>query len=254
MIDTKYNSFILKSFHECFTFHKSDNNIIYNSNEIYDIINQNNFSVHPNILENELYQYTASWDCDMKSFYYNKVDLNLNLKLEYNESLILHNSCGGGNCGIKILELLKLNSWLADEINNRYNRIEKPYTSIHIRNTDYKTNYIEFFKQHYDQIRHDNIFLATDSKEVLIYFTNMKKDNKLFTFIECVNDSNNKPIHCKWTNNDKNQVLLDTICDLILLSSSTTILYPKPIHGYTSLAISLFENKHIIDSLLGRTK
>jgi len=255
MIDTQYNSFFEMSFDIFFTFIDNNVNIVYNSDEIRKIIESNDYSVYPNDLKNVLYEYNAEWSNQNGNFgiYYNNINnisLNLNFNVDYIEDLIVHNSCGGGYDADKFLSLLKINDWLVDIINQRFNLIEKPYISIHIRNTDYKTDYKTFYNNNIEEINGSNIFLATDSKETLDYFKIMKQNDKLFTFIECLNNYNG-PIHSPWVKNDKKQAMIDTICDLILLALSDKLLHTPTFHGFTYLAIKLHENKKIIDNLLG---
>lgn len=248
LLDTEYNNFISSSFDNYFTFiNKNNINVIYNSDAIYKIINNNKFTVFPEILEDVLYSYTAKYIND--GFYYKNIMLRLDFTRNYEQELIVHNDCGIDCNSLNMISLLQINDWLIDIIIKRYNLIEKPYISIHIRNTDYKTDYINLYYEYKNIIDNNNIFLATDSKEVLDYFINLQLNNNFYNFIECLNDEN-KPIHQKNTINNKNQVMIDTICDLIILSLSSNLLYPERHYGFTNLARSLFMNKTIVANLL----
>ena len=251
LIDTEYNNFISSSFDNYFTFINNNViNIVYNTEEIYKIINNkiiNNNSVYPDILKNILYNYQAIWIND--GFYYKNIKLKLDFTKNYEEDLIIHNDCGRDNNGLNMLSLLKINDWLINIIDSRYNLIEKPYISIHIRNTDYKSDYINLYNEHNDIIDNNNIFLATDSKETLIFFKNLKLNKNFYTFIECL-DEENRPIHKRITINNKKQVVIDTICDLIILSLAEKIIYPKKHYGFTNLAYLLHKNKNIVYNLI----
>jgi hypothetical protein len=243
LIDTVHNNHMFNSsFDEIFTF-KNEENIIYNYDKIKDLILNNSFKIYPPILENVLFSYQSNYVAYEKKICYKNVSLFLNFNQEYDEDLIVHHACGGGNDGIHILSLLRINDWLIDIINTRYNLIEKPYESIHIRNTDHKINFKEFVK--YIEFN-KNIFLATDSIDVLNYFKTMPLKTKLYTFIDCLSPTN-QPIHY-WSTDQL--VIIDTICDLVLLALSDNFIYPKIHFGYTGLALSLFNNKDILKNLI----
>jgi hypothetical protein len=243
LVDTAHSSFFLNSFHKYFTFINEDN-IIYDTEIIKNLILNNKFSVYPNMLTDILYSYKSSYVID--SIRYNNISLRLDFTKEYDADIILHNDCGAGH-GAKTLSLLRINNWLIDIINYRYNLIKKPYTSIHIRNTDHKTDYMQFCKNNHDVIINDNIFLATDSKNTLDYFKSIKKDN-LYTFITSL-DNNNYPLHYN-DYNDKEEVIIDTISDLLLLALSTKCVFPTIKMGYATLAYSLFNNKELVNRLI----
>jgi len=235
---------MLESFDKYFTF-IDESNIIYNSYTIKTLIFNNEFTTYPNILENKLYDYDNRYEY-IRGFCYNSVSLSVNFNEEYSEDIILHNNCGGGTNGANMLSLLILNDYVIDSIKIRYTMIDKPYTSIHIRNTDYKTDYIAFSTQNNNTILEDNIFLATDSKEALVYFKNLKTNDKLYTFIKTLNN-NNYPIH-RVNNNNTGNVFIDTICDVILLALADKFVFPPKNYGFTKLAIQLFNNKNILHS------
>ena len=92
---------------------------------------------------------------------------------KYDEDLLLYNTGGGGNISNDLLRLLTINDWIVKEFAKRYNTITKPYTSIHVRNTDYKTDYVSFYNKNKERIDKADIFLATDSKDALDYFSKL---------------------------------------------------------------------------------
>jgi hypothetical protein len=58
LIDTTYSSFMKSSFSDYFTFTNNIGiNIIYNTNEIYLLINNVNFTIYPHFLNDKLFDY-----------------------------------------------------------------------------------------------------------------------------------------------------------------------------------------------------
>ena len=248
LIDTKYESCFDKSFHEYFTFINIEINIIYNYNDIYNLITNNNFSTFPDIFTNNIFNYRLTWKGDGNCYINDTCLPIVNINTNYNEDIIIYNSTGGGIIeSLSLLKIIKINDNIVSEIINRYNKINKPYISIHIRNTDYKTDYVQLYNNNKEIIHNNNIFLATDSKIVLEYFNNLKLN--IFNFISTLNNEN-KPIHHKYINNDKHQVMIDTVCDLIILALGDRFILPSEYFGFTRLAYTLYNNKDIVYNLI----
>lgn len=262
LLDTTYNSdFFNSSFDLYFTFTekaKARVNVITNYDTIVALIQNNNFTIYPKIPKDELFNYTISYHSDVEyGFYIDGYNMQafaiLDPSRTYDEDIVLYNTGGGGNLSKDLLPLLTMNDWIVKEFAKRYNTISKPYTSIHVRNTDYKTDYVSVYNKNKERIDKADIFLATDSKEALDYFS--KLDITLFTYIKSLN-SNNTPIHCTLAPNDTNrQVIVDTLCDLVMLGLGNDFIltdeYDKLQSGFTKLAYFLFQNKHVVYSLIG---
>lgn len=59
---------------------------------------------------------------------------------------------------------------LKDYCKLKYFQMPKNYISIQVRNTDLKCDYKSILKNHYNLLKTNNVYLATDSLEVLNYF------------------------------------------------------------------------------------
>lgn len=249
LIDTKYNNFMKSSFSDYFTFtDKIKIPIIYNYDEIYNLITNNDFSTFPTFLKDKLFTYRAQWSPKGHIDINTNINLIINLNIEYNENIVLFNDCGGGFNSFELLQLLKLNKNITDEFKSRYEKIPKPYISIHIRNTDYKLDYEKFYNDNKLIIDNNTIFLATDSNLALDFF--QKLNINLFSFIKCLNDKNIS-IHCEYLNIDKNLLIIDTICDLLMLALGDKFILPQRYYGFTNLAKQLFNNKNVVNKLIG---
>ena len=139
---------------------------------------------------------------------------------DYPEPLLLSHAAGGGLRKAEIaLRRLSLSKVLSDEVHARLNRIGAAYTSIHIRNTDFTTDYKARVEALQDRIS-GPIYVATDNLDVLTYCRNLFGQDRVFNFSMLPNDAGH-PMH-------SNQMLdarthnIDAICDLILLASAKT--------------------------------
>lgn len=248
LIDMKHNNGYSINLSDYFQF--NDLNIICDSDVIKKIISQNNFTIYPNEIT-DLYNYKMDYDvnntldwmfvCGDKYF-----STEINLNIDYLEDIILYNNCGGGTNSLELFKIINLKKIIIGEFYLRYNQIHKPYTSIHIRNTDYKLDYKDFFEKNKKYIINKNIFLATDSKEVLNFF----KDNNIKFYNFTTLSDNNQPIHSKWTQNDKSKVFIDTLCDLLILALGESFILPPQIYGFTNMALQLYNNKNIVYKLI----
>lgn len=249
LIDTKYNNFMNSSFSDYFTF--TDNikiPIIYNYDEIYNLVNNNNFSTFPTFLKDKLFSYKWRW-CKGNYALGHVIDEDLYINAElnkiYDEDIILYNRDGGGISSFELLKLIKINKYIIDEFKLRYEKIPKPYISIHIRNTDYKLDYEKFYNDNKLIIDNNTIFLATDSNLTLDFFN--KLNIKIFSFIKVLNDKN-IPLH--HLHDNSKQLMIDTLCDLVMLALGDKFILPPNCYGFTNLAKQLFNNKDVVNKLI----
>jgi len=256
LIDTTYKECCMgSSFDSYFNFNKNNKiNIISNIDEINNILKNNNFTIYPNISQSELFDYTVYFNNSIIYISNYNIEAQINFCKIYSENLLLCNSFSCGEDSLKLLNFLTLNKQIISEIWRRYDIIEKPYTSIHIRNTDYKTDYIKIYNNNKKDIINSNIFLASDSIDVVNFYKNIEFI-KLYNFNNSLNNDNN-PIH--YYCNNKYSMMVDTLCDLILLALGNKFIKPENmvlgfLSGFTRLAYNLFNNKDLVYSLLGKT-
>jgi hypothetical protein len=251
LLDTEFDTFFLRSFDTYFLFNDQiEIKIIYNTMQIRTIIEniiyKKDLTIYPEYIKDKIYNYAVEWKHDGRYFKNTDIKTKIDLKLDYKEDLILYHSEGGGEGSLQIIKYLKLNSDIKDEFTLRYNQVTKPYLSIHIRNTDYKTDYISIYNDNIDLINLSNIFLATDSQDVKNFFS--EKNIKLKNFVNLPN--NNLPIHNRYNNLDRHKVMIDTICDLLILALGDKFILPKKYYGFTKLAYNLFNNKKLVHNLI----
>ena len=247
LVDTKYNTTFNNSFHNYFTI-INFKDCIYNTNEINNIITNTQLSVYPKECQN-LLSYRTFYSAKHRGLVVIDTDicLRIDININYDEDIIVHNTDGGGKLSqLFITKYFKINNFILDEYYKRYNICklnDKPYISIHIRNTDYKLDYKKFFEDHKLAINNNNIFLATDSIDAKKYFCDNITSN-LFNFTTFYDI--NKPLHKCPTDIQ----IIDMICDLLLLASGDNFILPDKLYGYTNLAYFLFENKNILHNII----
>jgi len=249
LIDTNYDNMYRFNFKTVFKY-TNDENIITDSEKIKEIIINKNLTIYPNYVK-DLYNYKLAYDYIIIAD--NKIKYEFNINKNYIEDIILYTFGGCDDNSYKLMKYLKLTDYYINDIIEKYNQIPKPYVSIHIRNTDYKCNYINFYNKNKEKIKNANIFLATDSIDAFNYFKSQQL--KIYSFTEL--PDKNTPYHK--SKNSKEEILLNTILDLFLLGLGNNFIIPEDNKGgYARLSKFLYENKNtlhnIIDNKIEKTK
>jgi hypothetical protein len=178
----------------------------------------------------------------------NIIKLTIDLRKDYSEDVLFFSNCGGGVGLLDIFQIIEFSSTLKNYINNRLQKLPSNYISIHIRNTDRKTDLINFIKKNEYNFKNKSIFLASDNYKTI---EEMKKiyNKSIYTFSN-IPDINGKPIH---ENNYKlniEEFVLDCISDMILLSFGKEYYYSCLESGYSKNVQLLRKNIDLLHKLL----
>lgn len=184
-----------------------------------------------NATENEDYNILAS-------------DIKIDLTIERKEEVLIYGNPKGDNASNEFFKFFPMKENIKQPLQKRYNSLPSGYISVHIRNTDYQSNVSEFIDLHKHIFEGKNIFLASDNTESIAEFKN-KINAKIYTFSNIpkyVNDLDGRfrfhpefAIHkCKVDN--KEELNIDSIVDLVLLSLGENVYCSCPHSGYSSNA------------------
>jgi len=171
--------------------------------------------------------------------HWNKTDL----KRKYRHPVISYVYYGGGKGSFSSISFFRLTPRARNYIKAR--AIKPPYTGIHIRNTDYTSNYKTLLDNHRNIISKRRIFLATDSYSVKEYALTLNHSIRSYAAL----NPGDRPIH-RGINYGLQQKL-EMICDLILLARSSHIIKPLPYYGFTRLALFLQSHPRVLKMLIG---
>jgi hypothetical protein len=139
---------------------------------------------------------------------------------------------------------------ILDCFKKRYNLLPKDYISLHIRNTDRRSDISSFINEHDKLIDNKHIFLATDDSNVIDIFK--KKYNNIYTFAKICENKTSGGIHFVVRNEvEHTNFNIDTVVDFLLLSSAKNYYYSCSKSGFSICADILFKEKKTINSLLG---
>jgi len=157
--------------------------------------------------------------------------LTFDFSLPHENKLLIHHACGGGLEGADGLSAFCLTPAVIDLIALRRRALPKLYFGLHVRNTDYKTEFRPIFEKLSSHelftLDRTSIYLATDSVEVLKvsreYFS-----SPIFNFSHVVDVE--RSLHTT-KRLPKPVVNLDCLADLFLLTMATGFFAPKMIQG-----------------------
>lgn len=203
---------------------------------------------------------------DTLMYYFPKYNQQVSFDFErnYDEPLLVHCQCGGGNFAHNCLKRLIFTEQTAAEIKNRLSRLPDEYDAIHIRNTDIATDYVNFFKKLYTHVKGKNVVICSDDLQCKLFAKSFFDKSSVFFLNEY--DNNSEPVHfiIKETH-DKNIVRklnIMMLTDLIALSMSQKLHTSQGIvsrtgepitSGFSQLAVKLYQNKNIIEHLFSGT-
>ena len=182
--------------------------------------------------------------------------LTFDFSCSYSENLLVHEGCGGGTLSIYFFTYFALAENIVREINAIRTEFPENYSSIHVRNTDYQTDYLNAFKAISDQIKGKNILLCTDSIQVERYAKKEYPDVRWLSSATIL-DEFNGPLHYSINIDDDQQSLLlkSTLVDLLLMAYSDNVYIFKVkkygFSGFSTLAHNLSRNKYILRSASG---
>jgi hypothetical protein len=169
IIDTEYliSTGISVEFSKLFEPKQHYENVYFNLT-LSSLCNLNQLSVFPASCAGRLDKYQTRLDENFRQI---DKDTGSRLTFDFNknyvEDLLLHDQFGAGTIGIDCLARLKFSEqFKLDVLNMLYPLLGKSHIGLHVRHTDYQTNYIHAFKKIYDKTINQRVLLCSDSIEV----------------------------------------------------------------------------------------
>ncbi|MDR2341779.1 MAG: discoidin domain-containing protein [Campylobacteraceae bacterium] len=221
---------------------------------------QYEFTCYPACLENDVINYKVIYSNEKRKFVYAATSklITFDFTKPYEEDILIHEQSGGG-LGVDAFEWLRLNEKVKLHIVSTLNKLRE-YDAIHVRNTDYKTDYKTFFENIKNKLG-DKIVLCTDDLQCQLHAKSFFGD-RLYIVTE-LPDTRGKPLHSN-RSLDRYGTNLNTLTDLFILASGknlyfSTILPCKEhpwtlkgikISGFSILAKALHERQDLLKKIL----
>lgn len=201
----------------------------------------------PSLPSSDGLNYRARYNKKIKNFAFDGTSeqISFDFSKSYSNKILLHEQCGGGKISIKALSRLNLSSDLANKILNVVESLGV-YEAIHVRNTDYKTDYIGFFNSL--TFQEEKIVLCSDDYDCQEYAMSLWGDRLIIPNVAPV--TNGKPLHM---NISLNRLEINTaaLSDLVILACAKKLHYTEvdkgKISGFTLLSKMLNENRQVLN-------
>lgn len=252
LLHTQYPSNCYRiNFSDYFDIENNECNIIYDSNKIKDIFNNNTLTAYPNILSNKLSlifgennEFKFSWKFNDGNYKCNGI--NLVLPDNYiDEDCIVYVNHGGNHNGFKFLKQISIKENIKNICKERLDIIGDNYLCIQVRDTDHKCDYIRLYEENKEEIEsYEKIYVATDSKECLKFFKS--KNLNIYNFVTFPKGEYHNLHYCNISPDIK---IKDVFTDIFIATNSCKIISNS--NGYfINLLRNCHENKTLILSKL----
>jgi hypothetical protein len=182
--------------------------------------------------------------------------LTFDFEKDYSESILVHEQFGGGDLSFGLLERLTISENIRSFILDRIARLDKDFVAIHVRNTDYQTNYESLFNTIYPEVTGKSVLICSDDAGVIARAKDFFNTSKVFNVSE-IPHTDQKPLHNEWTmksDEDRKNAAINSIVDLCALGLSGKLYFMNVTAGHPSgfsrLARHLHENKYLVLNLL----
>jgi hypothetical protein len=184
------------------------------------------FDVFPPILRDDIDNYKVEYktlDDSGVHFFTGGIPLLFDVERDYEEKILLYEQCGGGGGGINILAQLRLKPELRGHIRSIIDKLGK-YDAIHIRNTDYKTDYKSYFFKIKNKLAQDAV-LCTDDYECQRYAKEFFGGKlKIVTDIPDLSKTQSKTLHDN-LELDRYKTNTGMLADLFILACSENLFF-----------------------------
>jgi hypothetical protein len=219
----------------------------------------NGMEVVPKMIEGRIDTYRTRYS-DSARYYVEENSgepVSFNFDLDYRESLLVHEqSWVGAFVSTNCLSRLRFTDWVRKEIERRLEGHDlENYIGIHVRHTDYKTNYKAFFSAIRERVSNKTLLLCADNVEVFRYANNFFRKNKVVR-LSSFDDGEGKPLHAVKSKNQF-EVNVELLTDLIALARTKTLISTNVTQinrpsGYSLLALSLKKYPQVVKGLMSR--
>ena len=217
-----------------------DDNIICDAEKIRKILYDKEVTIYPSILcekMNNILDNTIQFTYSKQGFNYKSIITSLPSS-DVSENIVVFVAGGGGN-GYPLFKDLIFQPNNKQIINDRYNKLIKPYIAIQIRNTDRICDYEVLYKNNKDEINSAiEIYIATDDKKALNFFIDKGLPVKNFTTYPNEDKYNN--LH--YSSVDPHTKFIDMLSDIYICGMAEKLI-SSSVGGFITLIRRCNQNK-----------
>jgi len=234
VIDTEYlvADGISVKFSKLFEPNKANQNLIFELNDSL-LSHLNLVDTYPKSCRGRLDKYQPMYDESCQNIVDKDFGTRLTFKFNknYDEELLVHDQCGGGELGIHGLARLKLvDKFRSDVFSKLAPLLGQDYLAVSVRHTDYQTDYKRFFDEIYDKSVQKKLLVCSDSIAVIEYAKDFFKQSELI-ILSTPPDTRGMGFagyslrHCN--EDQRYELMVSTITDLIGLATASRLIFSK---------------------------
>jgi hypothetical protein len=215
----------------------------------------------PACLAGRVNGYEAAYDFAVDNFAdaESGAPLSFDFERDYAEPLLVHHACGGGQLSLGALARMRAHDAIVDRLVRRMATIGEGYVGVHIRNTDYQTDYQPALNRLAGEIA-GPIFVASDNRQAVADCRRLFGAARVFSFAQLPEEPG-RPPHRLQGAETTYQVHADAILDLLTLALADRVYgfrlaqnrHGTEYSGFTMLAINLNNAKQILAGVIGRS-
>lgn len=180
------------------------------------------------------------------------------LKKDYRERLVVFHNGGGGKNSFRPFANLMLKKQLAENITAQLSErsVCGDYDAIHVRNTDYTTDFKSFFNTLRETVKNRKLLICSDDWDCREYAKSFFDQSEVVTAAD-IKNTGGVPLHTLTTDVYANNRSM--LADLVALSGAKRLFFTSATpdgepSGFSTLADSLRQHRDIRRFMLTGTK
>jgi hypothetical protein len=224
----------------------------------------NTLTCNPAALQNRIGEYVSLYSTERHNICEKTSGglITFDFEKDHEEQLLVNEQCQSGHLAKHLLSRLVLSLRARSEVSASLSRLPQPYVGVHVRNTDYRTDYVALFESIYDQVAGKNVLVCSDDAGAISHARSFFRDSVVITATAIPNAAG-KPLHRRSTyasHDERVRATITALTDLLALGCAEELYYAKSVSGgdqgparsnFSLLANHICRNKHLIESLLG---
>jgi hypothetical protein len=258
VVDTDYTE--TRHFRDAFSryFVSAEARLVLDADGIRDRLDE--LDVFPGVLAGRVTRYLARWDDNIGNFADEQTNcpLSFDFDKDYPQPLLVHHACGGGTLSICALARIRVTESIAERLCERLRLIGGDYAALHIRNTDYSTEYEGWLAENRDKLS-GAVFVATDNRATVEHCRSLLGAGRVHSFAK-LELAAGKPIHEIDDPEDAYERNCDAILDLLMLACAQQLylfqIKPNPngvtYSGFSILAANLKRSGPLLQRLISK--
>ncbi len=185
-------------------------------------------SVRPAVLAGRGSSYLSEYRKDTRRFHdcATGTELRFDLEADHPEQLLVYEQCGGGLRGIEVLGHLAFTRDIANEIATRLLALGPDYDAIHIRHSDYRTDYQAFLRKAAPLFAGRRLLVCSDNAQVKAEAEACLAGNVEVVSIADIPDTSGVPLHVT-EDIDRAAANVDLLAELVAMTRAKRFVFTQ---------------------------